>query len=75
METVHLRINEGVYEHVMWLLKQFDPKDVEIISEEFLRTKAELEQDLRAIEAGEMKMYSLEEFEKETDEFLKKIED
>ncbi len=75
METVHLRINEAVYEHVMWLLKQFDPKDVEIISEEFLRTKAELEEDLRAIEAGEMKMYSLEEFEKETDEFLKKYED
>ena len=75
METVHLRINEGVYEHVMWLLKQFDPKDVEIISEEFLRTKAELEEDLRAIEAGEMKMYTFEEFEKETDEFLKKYED
>lgn len=40
-----------------------------------MRTKAELEEDLRAIEAGEMKMYTLEEFEKETDEFLKKYED
>jgi len=58
----------------MWLLKQFDRNDVEIVSEEFLRNKAELEEDLRKINAGEMKMYSLEEFEKETDELLKKHE-
>ena len=70
METVHLRINEGVYEHVMWLLKQIDPKDVEIISEEFLRTKAELEEDLRAIEAGEMKMYTIDEAEELIDKYL-----
>jgi hypothetical protein len=63
METVHLRINERVYEHVMWLLKQFDRNDVEIVSEEFLRNKAELEEDLRAIEAGEMKMYTIDEAE------------
>ncbi|MFP5436599.1 MAG: hypothetical protein ACLGH8_02325 [Bacteroidia bacterium] len=74
METIHLRVNSKVYEHVMWLLKQFDRNDVEIVSEEFLRNKAELEEDLRKINAGEMKMYSLEEFEKETDELLKKHE-
>lgn len=72
METVHLRVNEGVYEHVMWLLKQFDPKDVEIISDEFLKNKAELDEDLRQIEAGTMKSYTIDEAEKETDEFLKK---
>lgn len=74
METIHLRVNSKVYEHVIWLLKQFDRNDVEIVSEEFLRNKAELEEDLRKINAGEMKMYSLEEFEKETDELLKKHE-
>lgn len=71
METIHLRVNSKVYEHVMWLLKQFDRNDVEIVSEEFLRNKAELEEDLRGINAGEMQMYSLEEAE----ELLKKYED
>jgi hypothetical protein len=71
METIHLRVNSKVYEHVMWLLKQFDRNDVEIVSEEFLRNKAELDEDLRRINAGEMQMYSLEEAE----ELLKKYED
>nr|WP_322624006.1 hypothetical protein [uncultured Flavobacterium sp.] len=70
METVHLRINERVYEHVMWLLNQFDRNDVEIVSEEFLRNKAELEEDLRAIEAGEMKMYTIDEAEEIIDKYL-----
>ncbi|WP_116789276.1 hypothetical protein [Flavobacterium psychrotrophum] len=74
METIHLKVNSKVYDHVMWLLKQFDSKDVEIVSDDFFKNKEELEEDLRKIDAGEMKMYTLEEFEQDTDELLKKYE-
>ncbi len=75
METIHLKINSNVYDHVMWLLKQFDSKDVEIVSEQFLKNKLELDESLRLIESGEMKFYSLEEIEKDTDDLLSKYED
>jgi hypothetical protein len=74
METIHLRVNAKVYDHVMWLLKQFDTNDVEIVSEEFLKNKAELEETLRLMDAGEVDSISLEEFEKETDEIIARYE-
>jgi hypothetical protein len=74
METIHLRVNAKVYDHVMWLLKQFDTNDVEIVSEEFLKNKAELEETLRLMDAGEIESISLEEFEKETDEIIARYE-
>jgi len=74
METIHLRINSKVYDHVMWLLKQFDANDVEIVSEEFLKNKAELEETLRLSDAGELKYYTIDEAEKMADELLAKKE-
>jgi len=70
METIHLKVNPKVYDHVMWLLKQFDRNDVEIVSEEFLQHKAELKEDIRKIDTGEMKMYTLDEAEKIMDQYL-----
>jgi len=70
METVHLKINSKVYDHVMWLLKQFNAEDVEIISDDFWKVKAELDESLRQIDSGEMKFFSMEEFEKRADDFL-----
>ena len=72
METVHLKINSKVYDHVMWLLQQFNSDDVQIVSDEFWKVKAELDESLRQIDSGEAKSISLEEFKKETDELLKK---
>ncbi|KGO92342.1 hypothetical protein [Flavobacterium subsaxonicum] len=75
METIHLKINAKVYDHVMWLLQQFDTNDVEIVSDKFYRDKAELDETLRLMDAGEMKYYTLDEFKNETDEIIKKYED
>lgn len=54
METVHLKINAKVYDHVMWLLQQFASNDVEIVSDKFYKDKAELGETLRLMDAGEM---------------------
>jgi hypothetical protein len=70
METIHLKINAKVYDHVMWLLQQFDSNDVEIVSDKFYKDKAELDETLRLMDAGEMKYYTLDEAEQKVDEFL-----
>ncbi|MFP9099670.1 hypothetical protein ACLI09_11505 [Flavobacterium sp. RHBU_24] len=68
METIHLKVNPKVYDHVMWLLKQFDRNDVEIVSEEFLKNKAELEEVLRLSDSGQLTYYTVDEVEKMTSE-------
>ena len=70
METVHLKINSKVYDHVMWLLKQFNPDDVQVVSDEYWKVKAELDESLRMIDNNEMEFYSIEEFEKRAEDFL-----
>lgn len=72
METVHLKINSKVYDHVMWLLQQFNSDDVQIVSDEFWKVKAEVNESFKQITSGEVDSISLEEFEKETDELLRK---
>ena len=74
METVHLKINSKVYDHVMWLLQQFNSDDVQIVSDEFWKVKAEVNESFKQITSGEVDSISLEEFEKETDELLRKYE-
>jgi len=69
METIHLKVNSKVYDHVMWLLKQFNTEDVEIVSDDYWKVKAELDESIKKIDSGEMKFFSIEEFEKRADEF------
>lgn len=72
METVHLKINAKVYDHVIWLLKQFNSSDVQIVSDNYLKIKNELDETLRQIDNNEMEFMSLEEFDSKTEEFLAK---
>lgn len=72
METVHLKINSKVYDHVMWLLKQFNTQDVQILSDDYIQIKSELDETLRQIDNNEMEFISMEEFENRSDEFLAK---
>ncbi|PZR19737.1 MAG: hypothetical protein DI539_13015 [Flavobacterium psychrophilum] len=70
METIHLKINAKVYDHVIWLLKQFNSSDVQIVSDDYLKIKNELDETLRQIDNHEMEFMSLEEFDSKTEEFL-----
>lgn len=75
METIHLRVDSKIYDHVIWLLKQFKPNDVQIVSEGYLSARAELNETLLRIDSGEMEVISLEKFEADTDDYLKRYED
>jgi len=72
METIHLKISEKAYERVIQLLKQFNANDVQIVSDDYVQAKVELDETLRQIDNNEMKFFSIEEFEKQADELLKR---
>jgi hypothetical protein len=61
MTTFHLKTKERTLERFMEMLEQFEPSDIELISEnvDFSRTKAELAKDLQASEHA--KPYTVEE--------------
>ncbi|MGJ3235672.1 MAG: tRNA pseudouridine synthase A [Bacteroidota bacterium] len=76
MQTIRLRVNDKVYEKLVWLLKKFNKTDIEIISEDenFLKDKAYLQRELNEIDNGKAVFYSLEELEDELDKVISKHE-
>jgi len=74
MQTIRLRVNDKVYEKLVWLLKKFNKTDIEIISEDenFLKDKAYLQHELNEIDNGKAVFYSLEELEDELDKVISK---
>lgn len=65
MAALTLRMSDKILDKVLWLLRQFRPEDVEIISEDkdFLDTQASLGKELARIKSGEAGLHSLEEAE------------
>ncbi len=76
MQTIRLRVNDKVYEKLVWLLKKFNKTDIGIISEDenFLKDKAFLQGELNEIDNGKAVFYSLEELEDELDKVISKHE-
>jgi|TARA_R100000027_G_scaffold62371_1_gene54427 hypothetical protein len=76
MQTIRLRVNDKVYEKLVWLLKKFNKTDIEIISEDenYLKDKAYLQRELNEIDNGKAVFYSLEELEDELDKVISKHE-
>ena len=61
MTTVHLKIKKSALKRFMKMLQQFEPNEIELISEneDFTNVQAELDQDLQASKTE--KAYSIEE--------------
>lgn len=76
MQTIRLRVNDKVYEKLVWLLKKFNKTDIEIISEDenYLKDKAYLQRELNEIDNGKAVFYSLEDLEDELDKVISKHE-
>ncbi|MDA3906443.1 MAG: hypothetical protein PF484_10235 [Bacteroidales bacterium] len=77
MHTIHLKINEKVYEKFLWLLGKFTKEEIEIISDDkdFISTQAYLQKELDEIKSGEANFYSQNEFEDRLDQAIEKYED
>lgn len=76
MRTIKLQLSESVYDHFLWFLKRFSKSEVEIIEDtfEYHETKKYLENEIKDINSGKAKFYSLEEVEAELNEKIAKYE-
>ncbi len=76
MQTIKLKINDSIYDKIMWFLSKFNKDEIEIISEnnEFVSNQNYLQNELDQIETRKAKFYSINEVEDELDEIIAKHE-
>ena len=74
MHTLRLKINDKVYERLIWLLKKFNKDEVEIINEdaEFFENQKYLEKELEEITTSKANFIELEEVEKRLEDRIKR---
>jgi hypothetical protein len=76
MQTVRLRINDKIYDKLIWLLSKFSKEEVEIIpeSEDFIRNQKYLAGELDEILSGKATFLELNETETRLENVIKKHE-
>ena len=77
MHTIKLKIEDKVYEKLIWLLSKFTKDEVEIILEEssFTETKKYLETELDEILRDKADFLTLNETEQRLENLIRKHED
>lgn len=81
MHSIRLKINDKIYEKVLWLLSKFNKDEVEIILEEteeesaFSNNRKYLKKELEEILEGKAKFLSEEEAEYRLEKIIRKYED
>jgi hypothetical protein len=63
MQTIRLRINDRIYDKLIWLLSKFNKDEVEIIPEnvEFIENQKYLNSELNEITQGKAKFVDINE--------------
>ena len=76
MHTVKLRVNDGVYDKIIWLLSKFNKDEVEIIPEtsDFAKDQKYLANELNEILNGKAKFVEINEAEQRLENIIKKHE-
>lgn len=76
MHTVKLRVNDGVYDKLIWLLSKFNKDEVEIIPEtsDFTNNQRYLAGELNEILNGKAKFVEMDEAEQRLEDIIKKHE-
>ena len=74
MKTVVLNVNENVSEKFMWFLSHFKKDEIEILDEEFLKTKTYLQGEIQGIDGGKTVMLNEYDLWKSTEEVIRKYE-
>jgi hypothetical protein len=77
MHTLKLKINDQVYDKLIWLLGKFSKDEVEIIMDEsnLNETKKYLDAELDEIKSGKAMFFTVNEAEQRLDNLIKKHED
>lgn len=76
MATIKIKVSDKIAEKVLWLLSQFNPKELEIVESDlgFEENKAYLQGQLDRLNAEGSKKYTLEEAEEKLERIIKKHE-
>jgi vacuolar-type H+-ATPase subunit E/Vma4 len=76
MQTIRLKIDDKVYEKILWFLSKFSKEEVEVITEDqdFISTQEYLQKELKEIESGKAVFYSQEEMDNRLNEAISKYE-
>jgi len=60
MATITLKVSDKILDKVLWLLRQFNSDDLQVIenNEQFEEDKIHAQKELQRLESGESKSYS-----------------
>lgn len=76
MHTIRLKVNDKIYEKLLWLLSKFSKDEIEIMVENstFSTDQKYLEKELNEIISGEAKFIGFEEAEERLEKSIKQHE-
>ena len=76
MHTIRLKINDKVYDKIIWLLSKFNKQEVEIINEdaEFFENQKYLERELSEMLSGDASFIEIDEAEERLEKVIKQNE-
>lgn len=76
MATLKLKVNDKVLDKVVWLLRQFKQEDVEIIesNDSFEADRKYVHEELRRLESGESKSYTIDEVDEILENSIRQYE-
>lgn len=76
MHTLKLKVNDRVYDKLMWLLSKFNKDEIEVIADtsDFASHQKYLAEELSEIQKNEATFIELDEAEKRLEEVINKHE-
>ncbi|MFW5758206.1 MAG: tRNA pseudouridine synthase A [Bacteroidota bacterium] len=77
MQTIRLRVNDSIFQQLMWFLKRFDKNEIEVINEneEYLSIQEYLKKELENIENETADFISFNQLDEELESTIRKYED
>lgn len=77
MQTIRLRVNDSIFQQLMWFLKRFGKNEIEVITEneEYLSIREYLKKELENIENGTAEFISFNQLDEELESTIREYED
>jgi hypothetical protein len=74
MQTIRLRVNDKIYQHLMWFLKKISKDELQIIEEdkEFLAAQQEVRTELEQLERGNSEFIDLDQLDTSLEATIRK---
>lgn len=74
MQTITIKVSDSAYDQLMGLLKKINPKELEIVVENFSAIQAEVTSDYNYAKKNTAASVSIEELENELNAMLEKYD-